>query len=307
MTVRAAVYLAVGACAAPAGGTGSASFVAGGPARTLSVEAALAELRPPDRNAPFADTTAAEHDYLRAAFDALWRGRVPAGSAGFVVERWVVDGQRFVVLRERPGTARGAGIYVFRTGGRGDVVLQAPHGGFDRYTLSLAARLFFSPVAAGRARALYVNSVDRRQTATGERGGDPHGPADLARASEHAFTTLTELAARAGAAAVVQIHGFGATPAGVDAIVSAGDDTALAPRAARTAAALAAATGARIARYPDDVRVLGGTRNAQGRALRGTATAFVHVELSLPLRRTLAADAAMRSAFGRALLAPGDR
>lgn len=260
-----------------------------------------------------------------------------AARAGFALELWrvtatpapgtsvTVSGDAhaagspwFWVLREHAAARRGAGTYVFRAGqagrdepGRGPaLVMQAPHAYFERGTGALAAAIMFATDASDPAPvALMTNSMHRYQQASGERRKRARNPADVCHNAAHLFQHVTMAMVDAGAAVLVQLHGF-AVPASrfgpgtaPDIIVSAGRRQGSSPGSTAVARALARAFGAAaVRRYPEEIRALGGTTNVQARALLQRAGAgFVHLELSASMRRRLLGNACERAAFARAL------
>lgn len=227
--------------------------------------------------------------------------RLTARLAGFVVECWDVHGQRFLVLRERPDDARGAGAYVFRIGEQAaPVILQAPHAYFDVGTGRIAAGMFFGDRRGPRARALFVNTLHRYQR--GE--PDKRSPADVCHRPDHLFSLATDRALQAlPGALVIQLHGFEGegAPDGVEMILSGGVRETPSPSLAAIADRVRAQFGAGVKLYPTEVDVLGGTTNVQGRLAAAHRSGFVHVEMVKPLRDRLRKDPALRHALARAL------
>ncbi|MCA9542388.1 MAG: hypothetical protein KC620_26005, partial [Myxococcales bacterium] len=153
-------------------------------------------------------------------------------------------------------------------------------------------------------RALFVNTAQRYGY------GPPveHSPADVCHRPEHLFNAATWLAARAlSPVQVVQLHGFDAesVPEGVMAILSEGRPQPASAALSEQAARLKGAFSGDVRRFPDDITVLGGTTNVQGRLLAGLpGVRFVHVEMSVALRARLRKTAAARNALAEALFAP---
>lgn len=307
--------------------------------RRLDLDEALAVLWPRPGQGASAPATSAERALVDAlvaaqraappAEDAATSGAQAladrAARAGFVLERWRVSAGPgatggphaagapwFWVLREHDAPRRGAGTYVFRAGPAGGagpaLVVQAPHAYFERGTGALAAAIMFEADARAPA-ALMTNSLHRYRQASGERRRRADNPADVCHNPAPLFQHATMAMVDAGAVVVVQIHGFAATatrfgpgPApGI--VVSAGRRDSSSAVSTAVARALSGVFGAAaVRRYPEEIRVLGGTTNVQARALRRRAgAAFVHLELSPSMRRRLLADARDRAAFARAL------
>ena len=276
--------------------------------------------------ATFAATTSAEHEMLERVVPRLLDAAradananvaamaADADAAGFRLERWSVDGDRYLALVEKQ--VHGAGAYVFRVGPREDgptILLEAPHNFFDLGTGRLAAEIFFTPRGENlaRARALFTNTIHRYQLSPGDKKKRAHNPADIAHEPEHAFSIATIAFARAaGATNVIQLHGFGSRSddegdgelGEIGAVVSAGRREGSSPLSALIAEKLSTMFDG-VKRFPEDAKVLGATTNAQGKLLRDVkGAAFVHVELSSAVRKQLDGDAGKRALFGATLL-----
>lgn len=250
---------------------------------------------------------------LRAApqTDRVPEGAVSiADSVDFLLETWRFEGDTFWVLREKPGHFRGAGAYVIRTGVATEDFLQAPHAYFDLGTGDIGASLFLHAPAGRRPRLFATNTAHRYRSRTGEERGDREHPADVAHNAEHLFTWVTHLVARElPEVRVLQLHGFGKAdhPArrGIGAVLSTGSHRA--PSWIRVVAGqLTPAVGSGVRIFPEQTSILGGTRNAQAKLLQHYPRArFLHLELSAPLRESLADDGQLRR-FSKALFAPGE-
>lgn len=197
-------------------------------------------------------------------------------------------------------SSRADGFYAIRTGaGIPDLVLQAPHAWYDLNTGRLAVHLF----EAGHGRVLCTNTAHRYRGASPEGLEDPTH-ADVAHRPDSVFQAAT-LGVVEGLAdpLVVQLHGFGSDHRGLAAVVSSGSVlqdprwVEQATRGLRTLLENDAPEGGSGVRTGTHVPELAGTTNAQGNALTGRAR-FLHVELSLPVRRQLLSDASGRSALG---------
>jgi len=236
-----------------------------------------------------------------------------AARAGFTVQGWEVQGQRYLAAIEEEGRRFGGGAYVVRVGASPDrpVILQAPHAFFDLGTERIAIELLF----AGQTwpRALFVNTVHRHLGPDGQRHRRSASPADPCHSPQHLFAVATAAALDVlPEAEVVQLHGFGddrdELDDGVDAalpaaIVSGGRAMVATPRSEVVAARLRRALGVEVALFPTEIGRLGGTTNVQGRAIlaRGAAE-FVHIEMSRALREQLRREPVARDRFAAALL-----
>jgi len=233
-----------------------------------------------------------------------------AARAGFTVQGWEVDGQRYLAAIEEEGRRLGGGAYVVRVGASAarPVILQAPHAFHDLGTERIALDLMF----AGRTwpRALFVNTVHRYLGPDGQRRRQPASPADPCHSPQHLFAVATAAALDVlPRPEVVQLHGFGDDSedsedgaAQPQAIVSGGRATSATPRSQAVAQRLRGALGVEVALFPIEIARLGGTTNVQGRAIlaRGAAE-FVHIEMSRTLREQLRRDPAARERFAAAL------
>jgi hypothetical protein len=202
------------------------------------------------------------------------------------------------LINEPPGDERGRGEYLLRADAyRNPLLLSAPHRTADRFTGRITLRLFMETGAAAAA----WNSVPRR-SALG-------GASDLARLERHPFTAFaTAFAESFPDGRIVQLHGF--EPARRTTEQARSASVILSNGSGSSSATLLTIAGCLRTRlpsdevlvFPDDVKELGATRNAQGAALRRTHfQGFVHAELSLQFRERLMQDHHLLEEFGRCL------
>ncbi|MBE7465812.1 MAG: hypothetical protein HS116_20245 [Planctomycetes bacterium] len=226
----------------------------------------------------------------------------PAAAAlGFVLERMESEGRAAWVLKEG-AERRGRGIYVFlEHPAEQAIVLQAPHQRNDLYTERLAARGF----ARGYASAVFGSTINRNHCPAEEKGGIPCS--DVANAPRSFFQAATEGAARAfKQSAFVQLHGFESMRdedrGEYQVILSTGDERWTGALNSMVVQLREALGDKAVGRYGLDVQVLGATRNAQGRYLREHADdTFVHIEMTLNLRKALLEDNAQFERMLRAV------
>lgn len=207
----------------------------------------------------------------------------PADGGGIVIVQEVVE-------------RRGSGVYAVRCGDARPVAWQAPHAFFDLRTESIARSLF---VETG-ARLGMWSTIHRYRALPGEDRADPVHPADVTREAGSLFQAAT-VGAAVGDPSLrfVQIHGFAADARELDVILSSGDPM----RPPALDPALLIPRFGRVGVYAVDTETLGATRNVQGRALRTVGPGrFLHVELALPVRDVLTADAEARRTLAEALL-----
>jgi len=283
------------------------------------------------RNGEYRTPTADELKATRAAADQLLDAishAAPLDAAAAALARLhltlvktTLEGAPALAVVEEPGHRQGRGLYVFRNGATGAelgaaLVIQVPHSFFDEDTLAIGLAL------SARARALFVNTVHRYPGGVlpaggvdDEEAGDPAAgspgpasPADLAHQTESVWQVMTASALQhLPGLTVVQVHGFADRPAAApfdaDMVVSPSIVRAgKAEAGAQVTRLRAALPGARVALYPRDARVLGGTTNAQARLLAKQPQAvFLHLEIARSLRRKLATNAALRADFVKAV------
>jgi len=216
-----------------------------------------------------------------------------------------------VAVVENPAHRVGRGIFVWRCGALPqERIVQVPHSFFDEGTLPIGTAL-----AAAGARALFVNTVHRypagvapSQALGEEEGGDDSrarpSPSDLAHQTESTWQVMTQRALEHfSSLVVVQVHGFAdrSDPAHAEAgiVVSPSIASAGKPAAKQLVTRLAhGLAGVGVCLYPRDTRVLGGTRNAQAKAVAAhPAAIFLHVEIAHGVRRRLVSDQAFRDSF----------
>lgn len=203
-----------------------------------------------------------------------------------------------VLVSEADGARRGRGFFVFRRDARPDVLL-VPHGFKDEMTRDIGLSLFKEGSFSGAA----WNTVPRNY-----QRGSTWVDADMAHLHASWFTAFTVAVARAWPTGqTVQLHGFeqgkrkSEAGAAADVILSNGTQNPH-PQLRQQARCLGSMRGYKVALYPDEIRELGGTTNAQVAALAGLGyPAFVHLETSKALRQTLRDDSATRSLLLRCL------
>lgn len=283
----------------------------------ITVEAAAARLWPEQGPRAYAAASAEQRAALAVLVGRmLTEDATPTGlgadaaAAGYVVEGWLLGGDRVLVAVEQESGRRGGGAYLVRVGGAGAELLQAPHGFFDVGTERIGLEMF---VEDRGWRALFVNTIHRYVGTDGVKRRQDDSPADPCHNAEHLLAVATAGAlGRVAGARVVQLHGFGDDEdgAGFAAIVSGGTKPAPAHAGVVAVRLRAALDGLRVALFPDDTDRLGATTNVEGRAVRafnergGAPATFVHVELSAAVRRQLRADPELRRRVAAALHAP---
>lgn len=255
----------------------------------------LREFESVDKDAVVATPT---RDELRHVESLFARSMDPDLDVQALRREWNELGYRLVSLEqqrawlavEQPDHQRGRGIYAWRIGASRPLVVQAPHRWYDLRTGRLAARWF----AEQEIMAACWNSVHRRNL-------------DLPDVTPHYFNAFTRAALdRTPDVTVLQLHGFAKSrkgvPKSVQMIVSDGSRYP-GQTARRAARELKSSFGEdRVALFPLEVQVLGGTTNVQGQLLRSQGcTRFVHLEMGSEIRKTLAKSAGERGKLYRCL------
>ena len=292
----------------------------GEPRESQMLNTKLQELRKGGRDtvvyvAPAEDEERAYRSWIRDVADRASRGDAPPDTAppGFVLDR--TSGSDDVwLLAERASHRRGAGAVAIRVGRQAaGLIVEAPHTFFDAGTLPIALTAF----QRLGCRALLINTVHRYNPRLrgessdgegGEDGGDVSA-SDVAHAPHSFFLAAhEELQVAFPRATAVQLHGFrDEVLDGVSIVLSAAGTRADANLVASSLRAAPSATlgGPHAVRvFPDDVRILGGTLNAQARSSARAAAPFLHVEMSKSLRDNMVADTRVRGQFVVALLGP---
>lgn len=265
-------------------------------ARAADLAAALAQA---SGRARFAPPDGAEMDAAEALFALILReapdGQI-AAAARAAGMRWRALDDRLTLLDELPSRRRGRGFYAFRRPMAGRPVLQMPHAFKDLRTREIGLAMF----AGGDFDAAAWNTVPRRQSLDGR-----ELESDLAHLPASWLSAFTRaIGAGHAARSVIQLHGFDSRRRGLAlaAILSNGSrrpDPAL--RALATC--LEEVVGRPVALFPEQVALLGGTRNAQLAALAGRQR-FVHVEMDRALREALAGTPALLARFSGCLAGP---
>lgn len=220
-----------------------------------------------------------------AALQAAW------GALAFELRPVRDRGTDFWVLRERENAKKGRGFYVFRTGRTPAIAVEAPHCSFDKLTGEIAMSLMLDgPFIAGA-----WSTAPRQQ-------------ADLAHLSESYFQSFTAAYAQAyPQGLLIQLHGFEQgkrkSQAAAEADVILSGCAASAPSwLKRMSDALKRDLREVVKLYPDDVKDLGGTANAQAQILRDLGhDGFAHIEIGQETRQRMTEDPTLRGTWIKAV------
>lgn len=242
--------------------------------------------------------TASELEQAEEIFFQLMRQRDPASTGlDFAEIGYELHplGKELFVLAERADSKKGRGLFLFRSGSRLRLGLQAPHARADLHTGRILLKMLLDqPIATGA-----LNTISRNAPIA-EQGG----VADMAHLDGTFFTAYSSAFARVHPKGrVVQIHGFAPgkrrTDAGrrSEAIVSSGER-----RPSLDAISIRECLNYRyidaVSLYPINVFELGGETNTIGNMLRARGFfGFVHLELAPRPRQQLRRNPAARTDF----------
>ncbi len=197
-------------------------------------------------------------------------------SLGFEVERMA----SFLILKEKKEDYKGRGIYVFNTSKPSSIILEAPHRPSDRYTDSIVMSL----MEEGPFLAAAWNTVYRKTV-------------NFTRAPMSYFNAFTEAFGKAYPTGIVlQFHGFNskAHDLKTDLILSA--TLSSPPPLFYVYGNALKQLPFKTSFYPEEVKVLGGTKNINAEKFRSSASdgLFLHMEMSLNLRKSLSENKDLR-------------
>lgn len=231
--------------------------------------------------------------------------RLQEEALGVGLELRVLGGGQIWALVEGAERRRGWGAWFFRRGElRVEGILQTPHTFHDAHT----GRFGLTSFERQSWRAWGFNTIHRYAGGRPE-GEDSEVETDVAHSPGHPFQRMTEVALEVmRTPVVVQVHGFRRSRRSGDAelIVSEGHRGRLSARVRELVEGLRGMYS-HVRVYPEQVPVLGGETNVQGRAVRAHPGAlFVHLELAESLREPMATEVEARvrlsGVLGRALL-----
>jgi hypothetical protein len=234
---------------------------------------------------------------VELAFRAALRGDLAAAKndaaeVGYDVVPFTdrATGRELVLLVDGDERApRGWGLFVHAPAARSEATVEVPHPIHDAHTERLGVHVFQAADAAN----LFIAGAHRH--------ANPFGAADVAHQPLSVFETLHRVALeRPGV--VFQPHGFESRGARRtwDAVVSSGGLPPEEP--APTLARRLRRLGVRAVLFDGEAcRVLGGTRNVQGRGTRAHGGRFLHLELAHRIRSDPETAAAVGAAVAGAI------
>jgi hypothetical protein len=204
---------------------------------------------------------------------------------------------RFLILREVKETFRGSGVYVLCCGRTEPLVIQAPHGYFDLNTATLGYRAF----RRSKARWFMINSLQRYESRDMETRTEEFHPTDPAHNANSLYQAVTlGILKTSPHLLFVQLHGFDASWRNTDAVFSDGRTE---PQIWSEKLAKAWKQNKwRMLVFGRQFKGLGAPTNVQGRAINLAGGRFLHIEMSLEMRRWMVRSAENRKRFVRALI-----
>jgi len=152
-------------------------------------------------------------------------------------------------------------------------------------------------------KAMAINTVNRRySSATGEKMS-----ADMAHMYQSLFVAFSQAFVKViEAGEIIQLHGFNADKRSqtrkVDIILSDGTKNYTNHKLIKQQSCIESKLKLNVKVYPQDINLLGGTKNSIGRSIRDAGyNQFEHIEMSLPARKLLNRSAKKRKVFIRCL------
>lgn len=247
-------------------------------------------------NRSYRGPTAAEFDRAKELFKRTLLARKATAELktnwaqlGFELREVDQCGETFLLLAEPVGFEEGRGWYIFRPENTNKTAIQAPHARNDVYTGVIGLKFFL----ARPCRAYAASTITRHR-------------ADMAHLEQTYFQAFTlAFAEVCPTGLVVQLHGFDPQQhksVKGDIVASAGTNQPM-PWLKKLVEQLAKATSLTVRAYPENTRQLGGTTNAQAKALRSNPHCrFLHIEMTPQLRERLLKDEQLQRAFVNTLL-----
>lgn len=207
---------------------------------------------------------------------------------GFELREVTQAGETLLLVTEPTAEAKGGGWYLFRMDPTSKIVIQSPHARNDVHTGLIGLQLFL----VGRVRAYAASTITRHVT-------------DVAHSEGTYFQAFTIAYAEiCSTGLVVQLHGFDSkahTGIKADIVASAGTNRPMA-WLRKLVERIANATSLRVLVYPDDTKQLGGTTNAQAKALQNYPNCgFLHLEMTREVRDRLVKDERLQRAIVQCL------
>lgn len=196
----------------------------------------------------------------------------------------IIDEKYYLVVKEKQ--KNGFGAYIIKQNGKH--FLQMPHCRYDKYTCSIGWKLFFE------------NNFKGAAFATAHRYNNQNS--DLAHTKYSYFTAITKAYSTYDEnGLIIQLHGFGKNSAkDVDIIVSSGSKKA-SVNAINIDKCLKE-KGFISKLYGKEIYSLGGTTNSSNKLLKQMRyNHFIHLELSLDIRKKLLNSKSLRDKVAKCL------
>jgi hypothetical protein len=200
---------------------------------------------------------------------------------GFQIEK----NNAFLILKENQEKT-GKGIYIFNTKGSIPIILEAPHFPSDKHTGSITARF----IEEGPFLAAAWSSVHRKK-------------GNLAKEPKSYFNAFSRAFGRAyPKGIIIQFHGFKndkGDPRKLSTDLIYSSTLSAPPSRFFTYGKCLKQLPIQLLFYPQEVKVLGGTKNINAEKYREVTKEglFLHLEMSLNLRKKLLKDKSLRASF----------
>jgi hypothetical protein len=201
---------------------------------------------------------------------------------GFQIEK----NNAFLILKEKQGKKTGKGIYMFNTRGSVPIILEAPHFPSDKYTGTITARF----IEEGSFLAAAWSSVHRKK-------------GNLTKEPRSYFNAFSRAFGRAyPKGIIIQIHCF-ESDKGYPQILSTdliySSTLSSPPSRFFTYGKCLKQLPIQLLFYPQEIGILGGTKNINAEKYREVTKEglFLHLEMSLNLRKRLLKDRSLRTHF----------
>jgi len=221
---------------------------------------------------------------------------------GIMAKESLLNGKSYLSLLESDSSnCDGKGSYLFNFRTNNQIILQAPHSFYDKYTGKIVEQLFLNDDYL----AAFWNSSHRyNKQVIGQES------ADLSRAWQSYFMSFSKVMVQYFKNAfIVQIHGFSnkkrrsSRGSQADIILSQGSDD-VGPAVFRLKECLLHHFSEQnIYIYPFDIKELGATKNTIAQQLRWLDFKnFIHIEITKPLRQKIVKNEQYGEYFSQCLM-----
>ena len=199
---------------------------------------------------------------------------------GWEVAQLTINDNTVWLIYQPAQSRRGAGVFAVRPNADNEILLEAPHSFYDKFTRPIVVRMF----ERSNFRAAAWNSVHRRVQ-------------DVAHDEDSFFHEFTrafldaESKQKSSKKFVIQAHGYSQksrkTSDGAAAEIIISNGTRFPPRWLRMLNIEMKAVARGVKLFPTQVGELGATTNVQSKLARQSGGEFLHIECCDPVRRKL--------------------